>query len=587
MRSLLDGLIHYLQRLQSHVMALILKSDLDAVGQPNVRKCWRRGVMRLGFLTFLCVVLFYLAEQTAKDHTTRKVRDTTRHAVTQLRVDIEREIAKQVERLHGLAAHVRLNPEIDQRAFAQFASFLIADEAAFTRNIAAARDLVISHVYPFEENAQVVGLDYRKTPQQWPMVARTLASNDVTLAGPLELVQGEQGLVVRLPVEAPPQQEQSDGVWGIAAIVIDFDAFLSALGLAEYRDDFSLSIVGPTPKGDARTAFVGGDATIPEPAVTAVAKLPNANWTIRAAPRSGWPAISDYFGTIVIATLLIFLVGLALILVTLRFDYALIKLAQDADRARARANSANQSKSIFLANMSHELRTPLNAVLGYTEVMQHRLFGPIGDEKYERYLDDIHKSGRYLLDLLEDVLDLSRVEAGGHTFNLACVPVLDVLDDTLAVCRSSHVDVAVESDPEITAVADMRALKQVLVNLVGNAIKHGEGAPIRISSATTPAGTVNINIVDYGPGIRADLLPHVTEPFFTGSDCQWTAKSSERGTGVGLALSKSLVNAMGGTLTVKSEWGAWTRVTVQLPECRTPACSTQTEWGVLQRPVPV
>jgi PAS domain S-box-containing protein len=233
-------------------------------------------------------------------------------------------------------------------------------------------------------------------------------------------------------------------------------------------------------------------------------------------------------------------------------------------RAKEQAQASSAAKSAFLANMSHELRTPLNAVIGYSEMMQAEMLGPIGNDKYKSYIDDIHASGKYLLELIEDVLDLSKLDAGARQLAQDQVPLAPAVQQALVV-------LGMVDDPSVTlGVADglsvhgdARALKQVLVNLIGNAAKYAKGAAIRVA-AWRDGGACMIEVSDTGPGIPAHEVPRITEPFYTVDQRSWVASETGGGTGIGLALVKRLVEEMGGRMVIESAVGQGTTVMLRM-----------------------
>ncbi|WP_200341869.1 PAS domain-containing protein [Rhodovibrio sodomensis] len=228
------------------------------------------------------------------------------------------------------------------------------------------------------------------------------------------------------------------------------------------------------------------------------------------------------------------------------------------------AQEANRAKSNFLANMSHELRTPLNAILGYTEMMRKEILGPIGNPKYGEYITDIHTSGQYLLDLLEDVLDLSRLEAGGRPLTAEAILLDEVVDAALTVLRADRDAIRTDAATGIRVGADARALQQILVNLLSNALKYGDGSPIAIEVVSDDT-RVHIDVFDQGPGIDPDHLKRVMEPFYRGAADAYVAGSGKTGAGVGLALARRLAQDMGGNLCLYSTPGAGTRARITLP----------------------
>ena len=245
----------------------------------------------------------------------------------------------------------------------------------------------------------------------------------------------------------------------------------------------------------------------------------------------------------------------------------LADLAEKYSREKTRAEAANRSKSEFLANMSHELRTPLNAIIGFSEVMEKQFFGPIGTQKYVAYAHDIHRSGQYLLDVISDILDMSKIEAGRMQLEFERCRTLAIIDDTLRIVAPKaheggvHLDVNIEA--ELTAVVDKRALKQVLINLLANAIKFTPNTGVvTISAYAAPAG-LTITIADTGIGIPTEHIDKLGRPFEQVEN-QFTKTRS--GSGLGLAISRSLVELHGGSLEIASQEHKGTIVTMVFPQ---------------------
>ncbi|MBI2719373.1 MAG: PAS-domain containing protein [Rhizobiales bacterium] len=244
----------------------------------------------------------------------------------------------------------------------------------------------------------------------------------------------------------------------------------------------------------------------------------------------------------------------------------LADLADKYAREKTRAEAANRSKSEFLANMSHELRTPLNAIIGFSEVMQGQMFGPIGSAKYVEYSRDIHRSGQFLLDVINDILDMSKIEAGRMPLEIEDIDVGAVFDEVLRLVSPRAIDsnVVIELEiPTLLAVAaDRRAVKQVFINLLSNAVKFTpEGGRVKITAAAED-GFVAIGIADTGIGIPARDIEKLGRPF---EQVENQLTKSKGGSGLGLAISKSLVELHGGSLQIQSTVGAGTAVTVLLP----------------------
>jgi PAS domain S-box-containing protein len=238
-------------------------------------------------------------------------------------------------------------------------------------------------------------------------------------------------------------------------------------------------------------------------------------------------------------------------------------------RALARAEAASTAKSQFLATMSHELRTPLNAIIGLSEMMAGEVLGPLGNRRYLEYGRDINRAGRHLLDLVTDVLDTSRIEAGVYRLSLALLDLGDVIDEThrlvAPIAAERGVRLGRRLPPDLPAIrADRRALKQVLINVVSNAIKFTPEQGEVTIAADTLAGDVAITVSDTGRGIAPEHLSHVIEPFYRAGADAYTTPSSG-GVGLGLAIANGLVAAHGGSLAIASEVGKGTTVTLRFP----------------------
>ena len=242
------------------------------------------------------------------------------------------------------------------------------------------------------------------------------------------------------------------------------------------------------------------------------------------------------------------------------------ELASAHQQERLRAEEANRSKSEFLANMSHELRTPLNAINGFSEIMAGEMFGPLGHERYKGYVTDILSSGQHLLLLINDILDMSKIEAGKMQLQPELVRPDELIEQCLRIMRAraeeKSIAIIVETAnlPEIEA--DPRALKQVLLNLMSNAVKFTPvGGKVRVRGFDAADGVV-LQVADTGIGIPADQLPRLGRPF---EQIESQIAKSHQGSGLGLALSKSLIELHGGALRIDSVLGKGTTVSFTLP----------------------
>ncbi|MCJ7788347.1 MAG: HAMP domain-containing histidine kinase [Methyloceanibacter sp.] len=242
-----------------------------------------------------------------------------------------------------------------------------------------------------------------------------------------------------------------------------------------------------------------------------------------------------------------------------------------SDDARSRAEEANLAKSRFLATMSHELRTPLNAILGFSEIMQGELLGPHSNPTYKEYANDIHQSGQHLLNLINEILDISRIEAGRYELNEGPVSLAGVAEDCHRLMRlraeNKGLKIVEAFAPNLPQIwADERAIRQICLNLLSNAIKFTpSGGTVTLTIGRTSAGGQFLSVKDTGPGIPEGEIPRVLRSFGQGSLAHQTA---EGGTGLGLPITKGLIELHDGVFELKSKLRYGTEVIVTFPRKR-------------------
>ena len=244
----------------------------------------------------------------------------------------------------------------------------------------------------------------------------------------------------------------------------------------------------------------------------------------------------------------------------------LADLAEKYSQEKVRAEEANQAKSKFLANMSHELRTPLNAIIGFSEIMESGMFGALGSEKYQEYCHDILTSGHYLLEVINDILDMSKIEAGRMKLDMEQLDLSTTLAESLRVVSGRAQDKNLELDADIestiSVVADRRATKQILVNLLSNAVKFTqEGGKVVVRSQLL-SDRIVLLIADTGIGIAPQSLKRLGRPF---EQVESQLTKTYHGSGLGLAIARSLTELHGGSMKLRSRLGNGTVVRVVLP----------------------
>ena len=245
----------------------------------------------------------------------------------------------------------------------------------------------------------------------------------------------------------------------------------------------------------------------------------------------------------------------------------LVDLAERYAKEKTRAEMANKAKSEFLANMSHELRTPLNAVIGFSELMETGTCGPLGSEKYVEYCRDIRMSGQFLLDVINDILDMSKIEAGRYRLEVEDVDLGEIANDCLRLmslrAEDKNITTSIDIGEDLGLRGDRRALKQILLNLLANAVKFTEADGTIKVRARGVSGGITISIEDTGIGIPKHEVRKLGQPFV---QVENLLTKSHKGSGLGLAIARSLVELHGGALRIRSTEGKGTIVTVRLPK---------------------
>ncbi len=242
-----------------------------------------------------------------------------------------------------------------------------------------------------------------------------------------------------------------------------------------------------------------------------------------------------------------------------------------SEEARRRAEEANLAKSRFLATMSHELRTPLNAILGFSEVMQHEVLGPVGNPAYKEYVNDIHNSGNHLLNVINEILDLSRIEAGRQELQEESIRLVHVVEEAHHMvqlkAKNKGITIVSQYEDNLPLIwADERAVRQITLNLLSNALKFTPtGGTIWLKVGWTSSGGQYLAVKDTGPGIPEEEIPIVLSSFGQGSIA---IKSAEQGTGLGLPIVQALMHMHDGKFELKSKLREGTEVIATFPRSR-------------------
>jgi two-component system sensor histidine kinase ChiS len=486
-----------------------------------------------------------------------------------LRASMQRILSQDIQLIRGMIGYVRARPDLSQAEFELVASDVLEGAADHVRNIALAKDLVISHMYPMAGNQAALGLNYRTTESQRDAVIQVINTDQIVVAGPLSLQQGGTGLIARFPIRTRALPGQQSDLWGIASLVIDFPSFLSEAGWFDVESEYRMALTGRD--GDVSDdGIFWGDPNIrtEKPVSLDVIVGPSGLWHIYAVPVGGWSTNLDILPWFALAGLALLGVFTFLSVVRYRLGCERVRSSMALIRALERAQAANAAKSSFMAVMSHELRTPLNAIIGFSELLEHApRNSPIWD-KAEQYVGDIKQSGQFLLAIINDILDLSRVESGRHDLRLEPFDVCRLIEIAAKRLNGSLQEAGQslhfhQAGIPFEAVGDRRAFQQIISNLISNSVKYaGEGAEVAITVDPRGPDAIMVTVSDNGVGVPTEKLTDILEPFVQASS---SYSRQVGGTGLGLAICKSLARAMSGRFEVQSGTGKGFTARLTLP----------------------
>ncbi len=482
------------------------------------------------------------------------------------------------ERLHhtrSLAAQVRINPDLTHDEFSEFAAILVGSQFG-VRSLQLAPGGIVTYLTNIEKNRKAIGHDLFADPDRRQLVEQSVADRAYVIAGPINLIQGGQAIIARRPVFIPNADKTTDTFWGFATILIDVDPMLREAGYYDLDERFSVAVRGKDALGADGAVFVGDEQVFQNSRVTVSIPLVTGSWQLGATWESpGLYAelsqdVLPWTAAILLSAFISFL-SYFLWRQPILLRKAIDQATADLELAKNDADRANRAKSEFLAHMSHELRTPLNSIMGFSQVLKLDAVGDITERKRSEYADYILSSGQHLLNLINDVLDLSKIEAGEFTVDLTTIDVAELLNENylmmLETARQAGVKIRYERPVAPMHIhADARLIKQVVLNLLSNGVKYNvENGAVTLTAHNTQDDCIAIIITDTGVGIKPEDIPKVLEPF---GQARVDAHSSHEGTGLGLSISRQLVQLQGGQLDLQSEPGTGTTVTLTFPSAQ-------------------
>ena len=544
------------------------------------KKCYVVGLIAFVSALFLAYFLLGNIKKNEQAAATYTAQNTVRRIRSQLD---EYVICSNILENVILAGY-----ELDEDGFSTLASML-PNEKGVVKAFELAPKGVVAEIYPMKENTEAIGLDLLTDHERAADAKMAKDSKEYTLAGPFELKQGGKGALLFNPVyqmNAAGQQE----FWGFVVLVIDWDKFVAKMGLDRLSEaDYCYRIWKEDGVTGEPNVLVQCPHPLPKDRLTVSYTLPNDSWHFDIIPSNGWIPMSYWIYDVVICYVLSLLISALFYLFFVK-RYHEQQYAEKLQLSAAEAQEASAAKTRFLFNMSHDIRTPMNAIMGFTELLNRNLDD---QEKARGYLQKIQNASSLLLTIINQVLEMARIESGSATLKLEATDLsalfhsvntvfeADIQKKNIQYSEDAHV-------PHKFAYCDKTKLEEIYLNIVSNAIKYTpDGHAIRVEIHELPSedekkACYRFTCEDTGIGMSVEYLPHIFDEF---SREHTTTENKVVGTGLGLPIVKSLIEQMGGTIRVESTQGVGTKFTVDLAltlaarEEEYPAAETLAEAG--------
>ena len=467
------------------------------------------------------------------------------HTVNSTINRVEIKLESYIEKVGFLKKTIEAGIDLDDAYFESVASRLYGDDPA-VKTIELAPNGIIQNVYPFKENQKAIGMNMLAEHERKEAATLAKDTRKYTLEGPYDLKQGGKGALLYDPIYV------NEKFWGFSILVIDWDAFLDEIHLSDLKKASYDFVIWKTDRVTKKKIIISQSSkNIDSNTLLIKCKLPNNKWNFEIVPKQGWINTYVMISLAVASILIDFLVTAAIAQFEIRHRKDLEYASQIEWQAK-KAQEASAAKSRFLFSMSHDIRTPMNAIMGYTELMEKNV-GNI--EKEKDYLSKIHSSSKFLLDLINSILEMARIESGKETLNIKACNIFDVLDSLNSVFekQAEQKGLTYQCNTKIEhpyVYCDQIKFEEILLNVIGNSVKYTKNGNISIHVEEVETGSFQCIIQDTGIGMSEAYLPHAFEDF---SREKSGTQTSIKGTGLGLSIVKSLVELMHGTIEISSQ----------------------------------
>lgn len=452
--------------------------------------------------------------------------------------------------------------QMDSKEF-QALSQMISDDSQIIKVIEQAPDGVVKDIYPLKGNEAAFGIDMLNNPARKYEANLAMKSGQYTIAGPYELNQGGLGSLLFEPIYITDKSGEKS-FWGFSILVLDWNRFLEELELDKLTDaSYCYQMWKKDGNSGKKTIIAQGGDAIHKGAVQISCKVPNDTWYFEIIPHTGWVTVKQQA--------LVFLVAISIAVLATAICYLMLHRKQreklyteEIRKSAEKARKANEAKTRFLFNMSHDIRTPMNAIVGFSGLLEKSLHD---EKKSLGYIKKIRVSSDILLTIINQVLEMARIESGKITLNPESVNIREMVEAMNTVFESSLTKKSLEYQCSLNVVhdqilCDKTKMEEIILNVVSNSIKytnpHGKITVSidELDSEDEKNADYKVVVEDNGIGMSQDYLPHIFEEF---SREHTSTETRVAGTGLGLPIVKSLVDRMGGTIEVESEEGKGTR----------------------------
>lgn len=519
-------------------------------------------------LVFLVTLLLvfgctFLVNQNQQRREKLKAAYTAESTISRIEVQLNRYLAES----DLVKKSIEEGLTISDKQFATL-SRLMQDEDDIIKVHEIAKDGIVSQIYPMEGNEDVIGLNMIENPERKKEARLARDSGEYTIAGPFELVQGGNGVLLFDPVYRT-DAKGCKKFWGFSILVMDWQKFIKKMELDQLEDAGYHYQIWKKGTDDERIVIAQCDNLQKTDTLEVACTVPNDTWYFEIVPENGWVTMTQKLWGLFISVMTALIVMITYLQFKMR-RYRDALHEKELEKAILEAKNANEAKTRFLFNMSHDIRTPMNAIIGFSELLEKHI-----DEKDKAidYLGKIKSSSNFLLSLINYVLEMARIESGKLVLKKEVRCVTDLIESLTDVfepgVKKKFITYSCETDIQHKyVICDEIKVREIFINIIGNSVKYTpEGGKISISVKEEPFEKENyiayrIIVEDNGIGMSKEYLPHIFEEF---SREHTSTESKVTGTGLGLPIVKSLIDMMGGTIEVESQLGCGTKMTVVLP----------------------